>query len=114
MGIDLDNLATDQAVAAFTFMGQDAKVTYRPLAITTEALENIDKQADKDNADGFIEFIVDTVVDLDIKNGKKKVPINAQSLKSLPLLLLRAVYRGIMADNGPGSAGEAEGHSNAG
>ncbi len=114
MGIDLDNLATDQAVASFTFMGQDGKVTYRPLAITTEALENIDKRANKDDADGFINFIVDTVIDWDIKKGKKKVPIKPESLKPLPLLLLRAVYLGIMADNEPGSAGEADGRSNDG
>lgn len=105
MGLDLNNAASNTAVADVTFVGQTVKVTYRPMVLTTERLENLDKPVKgRSSEDVFVEFFLELVADWDVRRGAKKVPLTTNSLKAVPLMLLRAVYLQVMREAGSGEA----------
>lgn len=98
MGLDLAAVAINEATTTVDFMGQSARVTYKPSVITQEALENTSDD------DGFLKFFSEAVSSWDVTEGKKKVPIEPAALKKVPLVFLRAVFQSIMEDGGQGEA----------
>lgn len=95
MALDLSAIATKSAVATVEFMGQTATVLYNPSLLTEE---NVSKA--QNSEEEFIAFFTDVVKDWDIKRGPKKVPITEKSLRSLPLPLLRAIFRTVLSSSG--------------
>lgn len=104
MGIDLGNLALDEATTMVKFGGQEAKVVYRPSVLTTRRLEQIQKEIENENADAFLEFLPDAIIEWDVTRGGEMFPLNRDDLKDLPLVFVRAVYLAIMSDAGQGEA----------
>jgi len=98
VGLDLAAVAINQATCSVDFMGQSAKIAYRPSVITQDALEKTGTD------DGFMEFFVAVVSDWDVTEGRKKIPLTIPALKAIPLVLLRAIFQAIMEDGGQGEA----------
>lgn len=98
MAFDLAAVAVNQASLTVDFMGQSAKIVYKPSVITQEALEKTTED------DGFLSFFTECVATWDVTNGKKKVPLEIAALKAVPLVFLRAVFEAIMEDGGQGEA----------
>lgn len=98
MGLDLAQVAANEAAVTVNFMGQTAKVKYRPNVITQDALETTTED------EGFVAFFASVVVSWDVTVGKKKVLLDPKSLKGVPLVFLRAVFMAIMEDGGQGEA----------
>lgn len=96
MPLDLAAVAINEATITVDFMGQSAKITYRPSVITQEALENTSDD------DGFMKFFCDAVSNWDVTHAKKKIPLTPAAIKKVPLVFLRAVFQGIMEDGGQG------------
>lgn len=108
--MDLQNITVDRATCIVYFYGEEAKVTYRPLAITAELVAKGFSQDDA-TGDAFFDMFSTLIVDWDVKNGGKKVKIDKESLSKVPMSFLRAVYEAIMKDAASGEAGKP---SNAG
>lgn len=105
MGLDLAALATNTHTITVDFMGQAARVTYKPAEVTTANVEEIDNAKSSEGADPFINFLCGVLTDWDVMIGKKKVPLTVAGLKPVPLALLRAVFLAIMQEAGSGEAG---------
>lgn len=108
MGIDLSAIAGNEATTVVTFLGESAKVTYKPSEITSGMIERLDQKAD-----GLANFIATVVLSWEITRGPDPVdPTDVETVKALPLPLLSAIYRQVMKDSA--NAGEAESNSNDG
>lgn len=102
MGLDLTALATKTAKCDITYMGQTCTVTYRPSALTTELISALDTpSADEDR---FSKLLLDLITDWDVMKSKKKVPLTVAGLRPLPIVLLRAIYLGLLRETGSGEA----------
>lgn len=104
MAINLNQLALDTATVEVEFQGHTADVTYRPAAITTNRLSELQRSAVDDDTDAITEFLVDVLEDWDVKRGSKKVPIDVENMGIIPMVFLRSIMFAIMEDS---SAGEA-------
>lgn len=101
MPIDLSNLAADEVTVVIFWSDDEAKVTYRPSALTTRTVEKM-QAASEDEAEVFLDFLTKVMARWDVTAKKKKVPITIDALKDVPLTFLRAVVIGIMEDSGRG------------
>lgn len=95
MAIDLKNLSSDVATCTVRYQGMTSKVTYRPGYLTAN---NIGKLEAASSGDALAQFVVDLVVDWDIKNGKSKLPITLDAVGDLPFPLLRAITQAVTQD----------------
>lgn len=112
MPIDLKNLAVDTATCVVRFMGEESKVTYRPMAITAEAIEQGFDDSDA-TGDGFFNMFALIIADWDVKSGGKKVPLTTKALKGVPMIFLKVVYETVLKDSGD-DVGEARRNSKGG
>lgn len=104
MGIDLGNIALDEATTMVRFGGQEAKVRYKPSVLTTRRLEQIQAEVEKENADAFLQFLPEAIMEWDVTRGGEMFPLDAEQMKDLPLVFVRAVYLAILSDAGQGEA----------
>lgn len=106
MGLDLNSATSNKATMDVSFVGQTVKVTYRPLVLTTERLENLEAKPTEGRTSEsmFLEFFLELVADWDVRRGAKKVPLTTAALKTVPLMLLRAIYLQVMREAGSGEA----------
>lgn len=102
MAINLNALALDEAVATAHFQGQEASVTYRPSAITTHRLQELQRAAVEDDMGAIIDFLVDVMSDWDVTRGKTKVTIDKEGLENIPMVFLRAIMVAVMEDSTAG------------
>lgn len=100
--MDLANLSVNEATTVAYFMGQEAKITYRPMEVTPKRLEQVNSGNDEE----FYQFFADVVSAWDVKKGPKKVPLTQEGLGDVPMALLRAVFNAIMSDTGQEEAGK--------
>jgi hypothetical protein len=92
VAINLSTLAGKLGRTEVPFMGQSCKITYDPMVLTQERLSTAMRGGD----DKFIEFFCELVKSWDVKKGNKNVPLTPNSVKSVPMLLLKAIYGHIM------------------
>jgi hypothetical protein len=112
VGIDLNQLVANEATAVVNYMGQEAKVVYRPSEITARVLSAIDKDPDG-GAEPMFRFIGQVVASWDLTKGDQAIdPKDIDAIRDLPMKLSRAVYIAILEDNA--SLGEADSNSNDG
>lgn len=104
MALDLNALAGKTAITNVSFMGQTALIHYNPSVLTASALTKAQSGGD----DAFVEVFVDLVKDWDVKRGTKKVPLTKAGLSSVPITLLKAIFKGIATDGGSGSEEEGK------
>lgn len=95
MGINLSTLAGKLAKTSVEFMGHTINITYDPTYLTQESMAKMQAGGD----DAFIEFFTSLVKNWDVTKGNKKVPITANGLAGVPLLMLRAIYHGVMSQS---------------
>lgn len=107
MTLNLNTLVGKLAKTDIEYMGYTTKVTYDPNYLTQT---NIAQAEEDENA--FNAFFVKLVRSWDVTKGGKKVPLTVNAMKDMPLLLLRAVYNGILSQAGD-TADEAGKASNA-
>lgn len=104
MPIELSNMAAD-VVPVVVYWGEDeCKVSYRPSAITTRRVEQL--QAAEDDSDAFLDFITAVLASWDVTSGGEVVPITVDALKDVPLPFIRAIVITIMEDSGRGDSGK--------
>jgi len=101
MVVNLTTLSGQLAKTTVEFMGQTTKVTYDPMYLTSENLTKAQSGKDED----FVEFFTHAIKSWEVRRGNKPVPINANSLMTIPLVFLRAIFFAIMAE----AEGEDEG-----
>lgn len=111
MGIDLGNLSLDEATCMVKFGGQEAKIKYRPSIITTKRLNTIKAQIEAEDADAFITFLPECIIEWDVTKDGEMFPLERETLEELPLAFIRATYLAVLGDAGQG---EAESPSDAG
>lgn len=91
MALNLTTLAGKMAKTEVPFMGQTCKITYDPMYLTQE---NVDKSTVSEDA--FVTFFCALVKNWDVTKSNKKVPLTPAGIKTVPMLLLRAIYGAIM------------------
>lgn len=96
MALDLNSLAAKTATTVVEFMGQSTTVTFNPTVLTAA---NITK-AQSGGDDAFVEVFTELVKDWDVKRGTKKVPLTKNGLNSVPIPLLKAIFRSTAQSNG--------------
>jgi hypothetical protein len=111
MGIDLAALATNTATTVVPFGDSEINISYRPSVATPNNLKAI--TADEDDEVGpFIDFFISLVLDWDVTDGGKTVPLSDDGVGSVPMSVLQKIMRTVMADSQ--EAGEAASPSSSG
>lgn len=102
-GFNLDALAGQKAIAKVDFMGQSASLIYDPNVLTAK---NVVEASSNDDA--FTAFFCSLVLDWDVKEGGRKVPITPERLKGIPLGFLKECWAAIRgSQNGDSEEGKA-------
>lgn len=104
MGFDLDSLALDEATTVVSLYGQEAKVSYRPTGLTANHMARMNEAAEKDETGPFIKMLAEILCSWDVTKGGEVVPIEPDPMGELPLVLLRAIFLGILKDLSQGEA----------
>lgn len=107
MALDLNALAGKTAITSVDFMGQSALIHYNPTVLTAENLSKAQSGGDE----SFVEVFQDLVKDWDVKRGTKKVPLTKAGLQSVPITLLKAIFRALASDGGTGDVEEGKNSS---
>lgn len=108
--MDLNAIAGNEATTVVTFLGETAKVTYKPSVITSKALETLESTSD---AGGLADFLGGCVTSWELTRGPDPIsPQDREAVMDLPLPLLRVIYMTVLKD--AADAGEAESNSNDG
>lgn len=106
--MDLQNIIADRASAVAKFMGEELAFRYRPGLLTPDLFDRIQNGMSQDELG---ELYATILVDWDLTKNGREVPITAESVKQVPIQLLRAIMTAIMEDV---PQGEAVKRSNAG
>lgn len=105
MGIQLNDLATQEATAVVEYGGDTAKVVFKPGVLTAEWLEKADTVREVDE---LIDLLADLLLRWDVKKGQKSFPPNKKNLREVPVSFLRTVVNTIVENQNDG-LGEADG-----
>lgn len=103
MAINLSTLSGKLARTEVEFMGQTTKVLYDPMILTAENLHKAHNGSDDD----FVEFFCKAVKSWEVRRANKPVPINPNSLKTLPLVFLRAIFHAMLNEAEADEQGKA-------
>lgn len=104
MGIELTDLALDERTCVVTIGTQEAKITYRPSAITTGTMERLQKAEEAGDLGIITRFFSEIVHDWDVTKQGEKLPITEENLREVPLVVLQGIFMAIMRDSGRGEA----------
>jgi len=97
MPIDLHALAKDKRQIEFEFGGMTMPVVYRPSVMTGRFAQQL---TDGETIDDLTEQIVQVIVEWDLKDGDKPIPVSTDALASLPTAMLRKMMDDIAEDSG--------------
>jgi hypothetical protein len=97
MPLDLNQVAAKRAVTTVTYQGQTAQLTFNPSYLTAENV-----MAARNGDSGLTNFLMEAIVDWDIRRATKKVPIKEVEIRKLPLGLVRAIFTELAGGGGTG------------
>lgn len=111
MPIELEELERNEATAPLVIGDQTGTVTYRPYEVTPDLERRvIERSKEIGQQSALAEMLAGLIVDWDVERGGEVIPVDYESLCSVPTVILSAAFGAVVAHMAPGaSEGKASG-----
>lgn len=101
-GVRLSTKMDETSVVTITWGEDDVDVCYRTNAVTPDLLEKVDKAAEQDDLSVLGVLLEPVLVWWDILDDKdRRIPTDAETIRTIPMSFITLVQRGIEADQNP-------------